>query len=88
MGTSNNETYHQQNIQQNTQKLRNLLREMPGFCKDYFRGIEPSTSARTRIGYAYDIRTFFRFLVSENPVLKNTEIKDINLTHLDRKSVV
>ena len=83
MGTSNNETYHQQNIQQNTQKLRNLLREMPGFCKDYFRGIEPSTSARTRIGYAYDIRTFFRFLVSENPVLKNTEIKDINLTHLD-----
>ena len=83
MGTSNNETYHQQNIQQNTQKLRNLLREMPGFCKDYFRGIEPSTSVRTRIGYAYDIRTFFRFLVSENPVLKNTEIKDINLTHLD-----
>lgn len=83
MGTSNNETYHQQNMQQNTQKLRNLLNEMPRFCRDYFRGIEPTTSARTRIGYAYDIRTFFRFLVSENPVLKDVPISDIKLEHLN-----
>lgn len=84
MGTSNNETYHQQNIQQNTQKLRNLLNEMPKFCKDYFRGIEPSTSARTRIGYAYDLRTFFRFLVSENPGLNANDIADIKLDQLDQ----
>lgn len=83
MGTSNNETFHQQNIQKNTLKLRNLLNEMPGFCRDYFRGIEPTTSARTRIGYAYDIRTFFRFLVSSNPVFKDLKITDIRLDHLD-----
>ena len=83
MGTSNNTTYHQQNIEINTQKLRNILNEMPRFCKDYFRGIEPSTSVRTRIGYAYDIRTFFRFLISENPILKGCSISDIKLEHLD-----
>lgn len=76
MGTSNNETYHQQNIQQNTQKLRNLLREMPGFCKDYFRGIEPSTSARTRIGYAYDKRTIIEL---SNDVVKELTKKYKNV---------
>ena len=83
MGKSNNETYHQQSIQQNTQKLRNLLNEMPKFCKDFFRGIEPSTSARTRVGYAYDLRTFFRFLVSENSGLDVDIIPDIKLEHLE-----
>ncbi len=83
MGKSNNETYHQQNIEQNTQKLRNLLDELPRFCRDYFRGIEPSTSVRTRVGYAYDIRTFFRFLVSSNPILKDCDISEIKLEHLN-----
>lgn len=82
MGKSNVETYHQKNLLDNTKKLRNLLSEMPGFCKDYFRGIENTTSIRTRVGYAYDLRTFFRFLISENPTIGN-DIKDITLKHLD-----
>ena len=41
MGKPANETYHQQSMQQYTQTLRNLLNEMPKFCKDFFRGIEP-----------------------------------------------
>ena len=82
MGKSNVETSHQKNLLDNTKKLRNLLSEMPGFCKDYFRGIENTTSIRTRVGYAYDLRTFFRFLISENPTIGN-DIKDITLKHLD-----
>lgn len=83
MGTSNIETYHQQNANANTLKLRSLLNEMPGFCRDYFRGIEPTTTTRTRIGYAYDMRTFFRFLKTQNPVLKSLEISQITLQHLE-----
>lgn len=84
MGKSNVETYHQQNLLNNTKKLRNLLNEMPGFCKDYFRGIENSTSIKTRVGYAYDLRTFFRFLISENPAISDSnDIKDITLKDLD-----
>lgn len=84
MGTSNVQTYHQSTSNQNTVKLRELLKTMPSFCRDYFRGIEPITTAKTRIGYGYDIRTFFRFLMSENPSFKNAQMTDIRLSDLDQ----
>ena len=37
---------------ENEQKLRALVAELPQFCREYFIGIEPSTSSRTRIAYA------------------------------------
>lgn len=83
MGTQNHTSYHQQKKLDNVQKLRNILEELPGFCADFFRGIEPSSSIGTRIGYAYDIRTFFRFLKLTNPLFDNCEIKDIKLKHLN-----
>lgn len=84
MGTSKIQTYHQNISQQNTQKLRELLKTMPGFCRDFFRGIEPTTTAKTRINYGYDIRTFFRFLLSENPCFQDCEMTDIKLQDLDQ----
>ena len=84
MGTSNIQTYHQTTSNNNTLKLRELLTTMPGFCRDYFRGIEPTTTAKTRIGYGYDIRTFFRFLITQNPCYKDMDIKDIKLQDLDQ----
>ena len=84
MGTSNVQTYHQSTSNQNTVKLRELLKTMPSFCRDYFRGIEPTTTAKTRIGYGYDIRTFFRFLLSENPSFKSAQMTDICLSDLDQ----
>lgn len=84
MGTSNVQTYHQSTSNHNTVKLRELLKTMPSFCRDYFRGIEPTTTAKTRIGYGYDIRTFFRFLLSENPSFKNAQMMDIRLSDLDQ----
>lgn len=83
MGKSNNETFQQQNIQKNTLKLRTILNELPQFCKNYFRGIELSTSLKTRLGYAYDIRTFFRFLISQNSAFNDMDIKDIKLEHIE-----
>jgi len=54
----------QQN-QQNILKLRAILQELPEFCKDFFRAIEPNTSILTRINYAYDLRLFFEFLTTQ-----------------------
>ena len=51
-------SYHEQEMIENTKKLRKLIRELPPFCADFFRGIEPRTSSRTRIAYAYDLRIF------------------------------
>ncbi len=77
-------TYHEQAYIDNTLRLRDILNTMPAFAKDYFRAMEPTTSAKTRISYAYDIRVFFRFLIDNNPVYKNYtmnqfQIKDLEL---------
>ena len=84
MGTKRTKTYHQQLKATNISRLRDLLQELPSFCKDYFRGIEPTTTIKTRIGYAYDVRTFFRFLQSANPLFASKPISDIELSYLDQ----
>lgn len=60
-------SYHEQKDIENIKRLRVLIKELPPFCADFFRGIEPRTSTRTRIAYAYDLRIFFEFLRQENP---------------------
>lgn len=81
---SNEKTYHEQAYIDHTLKLREILDTLPPFAKDYFRAIESSTSARTRISYAYDIRVFFHFLMERNPVYKTYEMKDFKVEDLDR----
>ena len=54
-----NLTYHEQIDKENILRLRELIRGLPPFCADFFRGIEPRTSSRTRIAYAYDLHVFF-----------------------------
>lgn len=79
--------YYEQKDRENVQKLRVMVRELPIFCSDFFRGIEPITSSRTRIAYAYDLKIFFHFLQKENPVIGKLDKKDITLSHLDQLSV-
>lgn len=81
-------TYHDEQDVENTLKLREVLRTLPPFCRDYFRAMEPTTSTKTRISYAYDIRVFFRFLKDQNPAFKDLDIKDFSLEVLDRLQAV
>ena len=76
-------SYHEQKDKENIIRLRGLIRDLPGFCADFFRGIEPRTSSRTRIAYAYDLKTFFDFLKQANPELKTKELRDFPLSILD-----
>ena len=76
--------YHDQINIDNTERLRTLLEDLPRFCKHFFRGIEPTTSSRTRIAYAYDLNVYFEFLMKSNPTLKDTRIQDINIEILDQ----
>lgn len=79
--------YHEQKDIENVKKLRSLIKELPLFCADFFRGIEPRTSSRTRIAYAYDLKVFFDFLRKENPVLSKLTMDQITLDHLDSLTV-
>ncbi len=82
-----NLSYHEKKEKENIVKLRELVGALPPFCGDFFRGIEPRTSSRTRIAYAYDLHIFFNFLRKENPTLKKLELRDITLAQLDQLSV-
>ena len=57
--------YHDQTNINNNLKLRTMLKELPSFCMMFFRGIEQTTSSRTRIAYAYDLGIFFTFIHKE-----------------------
>ena len=65
-------------------KLRELCVELPDFCKEFFRGIEPTTSSRTRIAYAYDLKIFFHFLQEKYPSIEEGSLKTWPVTVLDK----
>ncbi len=61
-------SYHDEKDIQNTLQLREILKEFPPFAKQYFLGIESTTATRTRLSYAYDIRTFFRYQIQPTDI--------------------
>lgn len=77
-------TYQEQNNIENQKKLRELLQELPSFTLSFFRGIEPRTSSRTRLGYGYDLRIFFEFLQQYNPAIGKMNMRDIPMDTLDQ----
>lgn len=81
-------TYHEQTTIDYTLRLREILKTLPPFAKDYFRSIEPTSSIRTRMNYAYDIRVFYHFLQETNPVYKNYKITDFTPSDLEKLEAV
>ena len=81
-------TYHEQTDVENTLRLRDVLKTLPPFCKDFFRAIEPRTTTKTRISYAYDIRIFFQFLLEQNPAFRDWSIDAFTVDVLDQLTAV
>ena len=79
--------YYEQKDIEDVKKRRRLMEELPPFCKEFFRGIEPRTSSRTRIAYAYDLSVFFDFLKRENPFFAKLDRMEIRLEHMDQLTV-
>ena len=77
-------TYHEQKDVENILRLREVLSTLPPFCRDYFRAIDTTTTTKTRISYAYDIRIFFQFLLDENPAFKDYKMTDFTVDVLDQ----
>ena len=74
-----NLTYREQKDIEKQETLRRILAELPPYVKTFFRGIEPTTTSRTRIAYATDLKSFFEFLKEANPDLKDKPMRDISL---------
>ena len=81
-------TYHEQTDVENTLRLRDVLKTLPPFCRDFFRAIEPRTTTKTRISYAYDIRIFFQFLLEQNPAFKDWSMDAFTVDILDQITAI
>lgn len=76
-------TYYEQLYIDNTLRLREILSTLPSFVREYFRAIEPHTSSKTRISYAYDLRVFFNFLIEKNPQFGEYTTSQFTLDNLE-----
>ncbi|WP_330626346.1 tyrosine-type recombinase/integrase [Vallitalea guaymasensis] len=77
----NNDYHEQQNIK-NSVILREIMYSLPSFTFEFFRGIEQTTSSKTRIAYAYDLRLFFEFILEYHKDFKDKDITQIELKQL------
>ncbi|PKM96126.1 MAG: integrase [Firmicutes bacterium HGW-Firmicutes-1] len=80
----NNKSYHEQEKIKNSIHLRELMYSLPSFTLEFFRGIEQTTSSKTRIAYAYDLRVFFEFLGQYHKEIKKVAISDLKVDCLDQ----
>ena len=77
-------TYHEELKNKETLRLREIQKELPAFTQSFFRGIAQTTSTKTRLAYAYDLRIFFRYLYEEHRTLGGVETKEM-LAELSQK---
>ena len=55
-------TYKDEVDRKNLEKIKIILAELPSYVSDYFISRKSNTTTETRLSYAYDLRTFFRYL--------------------------
>ena len=74
--------YHAQADIKRLERLRELQKQLPLVCTDFFRSIAQTTSTLTRLAYAYDFRLFFQYLTLENPFFADVEPRFMEDKHL------
>ena len=75
--------YHEQTDINQTLRLREVTSLLPGFCREFFLGIKDTTSTRTRLAYAYDLKIFFEYLHKANPYCSKKEITEYSIEILE-----
>ena len=65
-------------------KLHAMERMLPSYTLPYLDEKELNSQINTAVSYAYDLHTFFEYLKESNPMLKDTEIRNISLELLEQ----
>jgi len=78
------EDYFMQRNHDNIIKTREILSNLPEFCQDYFVAIENTTSALSRLNYAYDLRVFFYYLMTETNMFEGKLIEEITVDDMNK----
>ncbi|MBQ2753121.1 MAG: tyrosine-type recombinase/integrase [Firmicutes bacterium] len=76
-------SYFDEQKQLNTALLREQIKDLPPFIKEYFVSIAQTNAVKTRLGYARDIKVFFNYLLANHENFIGRQMKDIKVTDLD-----
>lgn len=66
------------------EKIRRFSKQLPDCCCDFLLGIEGNSSALTRLGYCYDMLTFFTFLQDECVKFDGKKVVDFTYQDVNR----
>ncbi|MCR5786017.1 MAG: tyrosine-type recombinase/integrase [Eubacterium sp.] len=75
--------YNREKQRKYREKLKELKTFLPRYTYD-FLDEKAQRNPNTAVSYAYDLLTFFEYLKEFSPGVKNIEIKDIPLEHLEK----
>ncbi len=79
--------YFDERDMKNSEKIEEILQnDLPSYCREYFVGISMRTTTLTRLNYAYDIRTFFKYLCSKKSRFKGKCTQEITLQDVENLS--
>lgn len=68
-----------------TLKAREIIKELPYFCHEFFVAINDTTAPRSKLNYCYDLRLFFNYLIAEQPLFEDRKsIKDLTISDLNK----
>lgn len=84
---STDKTYHKQRDIENEKKIKELLGELPKFVNSFFIAMESNMQSGTRLAYAYDLRTYFEYIMESNPTFKDTPMHNLPLDCITHQTV-
>lgn len=78
-GTTKRMTYKEEQEHLERIKLNRLKEELPEYMGRFFTGLDSSTSIKTRVAYAIDMKNFLQYVQEYNPMYREQGIKNIPL---------
>jgi site-specific recombinase XerD len=76
--------FYKDKIKNQKLKLRELESQLPKPAQDYIKSKEQNAQPSSLISYCYDLLTFFRFLIDQNPTLTGLDIQKIDYELLNK----
>jgi site-specific recombinase XerD len=74
--------YSEQQKNKDILMTRQIMQDLPAFCREYFMSLNDVTSSKTRLNYAYDLRLFFKYLTEEADMFNGKCSKELTLEDL------
>ncbi|MFV0502890.1 MAG: tyrosine-type recombinase/integrase [Lachnospirales bacterium] len=81
-----NDFYKEKN-KNNIVKFRELTKDLPIFLNPYLRALNNTLSQSTKVAYVYDLKIFFNFLMTENPMYAKNNISEFTIDDLKKIDV-